>query len=98
MKLHLVDGTYELYRAHYAPRPGHYSPSGSDAKATVGIVESLLSLLSDPKEALFLTLFREYSRALQSANAFDFDDLIAQTVYLFRAFPAVAALYRRRSA
>jgi len=52
MKLHLVDGTYELYRTHYAPRPGHYSPSGSDAKATVGIVESLLSLLSDPKEAV----------------------------------------------
>jgi DNA helicase-2/ATP-dependent DNA helicase PcrA len=52
--------------------------------------------LSDPKEALFLTIFREYSRALQSANAFDFDDLIAQTVYLFRAFPHVAEPYRRR--
>ncbi len=23
MRLHLVDGTYELYRAHFAPRPGH---------------------------------------------------------------------------
>ena len=30
--------------------------------------------------------------ALQPANAFDFDDLIAQTVYLFRAFPQVAEL------
>ena len=52
MRLHLVDGTYELYRAHFAPRPGHREPSGKDAKATVGIVESLLSLLHDPDEAV----------------------------------------------
>ena len=52
MRLHLVDGTYELYRAHYAPRPGHGEPSGKDAKATVGIVESLLALLHDADEAV----------------------------------------------
>ena len=52
MRLHLVDGTYELYRAHYAPRPDHREPSGKDAKATVGIVESLLSLLHDADEAV----------------------------------------------
>ncbi|MFD1721088.1 ATP-dependent helicase [Amnibacterium endophyticum] len=52
--------------------------------------------LADPKEAMFLTIFREYTRTLQAANAFDFDDLIAQTVYLFRAFPHVAEPYRRR--
>jgi 5'-3' exonuclease len=50
--LHLIDGTYELYRAHYAPRPEHRAPSGKDAKATVGIVESLLSLLHDSDEAV----------------------------------------------
>ena len=52
MRLHLVDGTYELFRAHYAPRPDHRSPSGTDAKATVGIVESLLALLHNPEEAV----------------------------------------------
>ena len=52
MRLHLVDGTFELYRAHYAPRPGHRAPSGNDAKATVGIVESMLALLHDPAEAV----------------------------------------------
>lgn len=52
MRLHLIDGTYELYRAHFAPRPGHLAPSGNDAKATVGIVESLLSLLNDAQEAV----------------------------------------------
>ena len=52
VRLHLIDGTYELYRAHYAPRPEHREPSGTDAKATVGIVESLLTLLHDPQEAV----------------------------------------------
>jgi 5'-3' exonuclease len=52
VRLHLIDGTYELYRAHFAPRPGHLAPSGNDAKATVGIVESLLSLLNDAQEAV----------------------------------------------
>lgn len=52
MRLHLIDGTYELYRAHFAPRPGHQTPAGNDAKATVGIVESILSLLNDRQEAV----------------------------------------------
>jgi 5'-3' exonuclease len=52
VRLHLVDGTYELYRAHFAPRPGHSAPSGWDAKATVGVVESILALLHDPVEAV----------------------------------------------
>ena len=51
---------------------------------------------NDPNEAGFVEIFRRYSASLAKANAFDFDDLIAQTVYLFRAFPSVAALYRRR--
>jgi 5'-3' exonuclease len=50
MRLHLVDGTYELFRAHYSPRPGHTSPTGQDLKATVGVVSSLLYLLHDASE------------------------------------------------
>ncbi|HEY0373228.1 MAG TPA: UvrD-helicase domain-containing protein, partial [Amnibacterium sp.] len=52
--------------------------------------------LADPQEATFLEIFRQYTRTLTAANAFDFDDLIAQTVYLFRAFPHIAELYQRR--
>lgn len=51
---------------------------------------------NDPTEVMFLEVFRRYTAELARANAFDFDDLIAQTVYLFRAFPQVAALYQRR--
>jgi 5'-3' exonuclease len=52
MRLHLIDGTYELYRAHFSPRPGHRDPAGADAKATVGIVESILALIHDADEAV----------------------------------------------
>jgi DNA helicase-2/ATP-dependent DNA helicase PcrA len=51
---------------------------------------------ADPAEAMFVEIFRQYTRSLAAANAFDFDDLIGQTVFLFRAFPKVAALYQRR--
>ncbi|WEK62372.1 MAG: 3'-5' exonuclease [Candidatus Microbacterium colombiense] len=51
---------------------------------------------SDPAERIFVELFADYQRQLRKANAFDFDDLIGQTVYLFRAFPQVADTYRRR--
>ena len=52
--------------------------------------------MSDPAERVFVELFADYQRQLQKANAFDFDDLIGQTVYLFRAFPKIADTYRRR--
>lgn len=50
MRLHLVDGTYELFRAHFSPRPGHVDASGRDRKATTGLVSSLLALLGDTQE------------------------------------------------
>jgi 5'-3' exonuclease len=50
MRLHLVDGTYELFRAHFSRRPPHRAPDGTALKATVGLVSSLLALLSDPTE------------------------------------------------
>ncbi|KRB38649.1 ATP-dependent helicase [Microbacterium sp. Root180] len=52
--------------------------------------------MADPAERVFVELFAAYQRELQRANAFDFDDLIGQTVFLFRAFPKVADVYRRR--
>jgi len=52
--------------------------------------------MNDPAEKKFLEVFRRYTHGLSDANAFDFDDLIGQTVYLFRAFPHIAATYQRR--
>lgn len=50
MRVHLVDGTFELFRAHYSKRPPHNSPQGKDLKATLGVVQSLINLLQDAAE------------------------------------------------
>ncbi|MDX1509731.1 MAG: 5'-3' exonuclease H3TH domain-containing protein [Nitriliruptorales bacterium] len=52
VRLHLVDGTYELFRAHFGRQPDRRSPSGRDVKATHGIMSSLLALLDDRAESV----------------------------------------------
>ena len=52
MRLHLIDGTFELFRAHFTKRPGHRTPEGIEAKAVVGLASSLAALLHDPTEAV----------------------------------------------
>lgn len=51
---------------------------------------------NDPFERTVAEVYAGYTRRLRQANAMDFDDLIAQTVFIFRAFPGVADYYRRR--
>ncbi|MEO7093027.1 MAG: flap endonuclease, partial [Polyangiales bacterium] len=51
-RLHLVDGTFELFRAHFAKRPDHVDPQGRDRKATLGVAQSLLWLLEEAEEAV----------------------------------------------
>ncbi len=46
MNVHLVDGTYELFRHHFAV-PTHLDPDGIDVAATRGVVGSLLMMLED---------------------------------------------------
>jgi len=48
MKIHLVDGTYELFRAHFGAPPKK-SSSGQEVGATFGLVRSMMLLLSDPE-------------------------------------------------
>ena len=45
MRLHLVDATYELFRAHYAPRPAVLGVDGMPMSGVSGLVEQLLTLL-----------------------------------------------------
>jgi 5'-3' exonuclease len=46
MHIHLVDGTYELFRAYFGA-PAALSPDGAEVGATRGILRSLLSLLRE---------------------------------------------------
>jgi len=48
VRLHLLDGTYELFRAHYGRRDTVVGSDGSDLRATLGIIDSTLALLREP--------------------------------------------------
>jgi 5'-3' exonuclease len=47
MKVHVLDATYELFRAHFG-RPPRHAPDGRLVSATIGLVETTLSLLREP--------------------------------------------------
>lgn len=47
MNIHLVDGTYELFRSFYGPPP-RKAPDGREVGATIGLMRSMLVLLADP--------------------------------------------------
>ncbi|MCL4268155.1 MAG: hypothetical protein KJZ72_01355 [Anaerolineales bacterium] len=47
MKVHLIDGTYELFRNHFGAPPKK-APDGQEVGATLGLLRSLLMLLASP--------------------------------------------------
>ena len=47
MQLHLVDATYELFRAHFAPRPPVLGRDGIPLSGVSGLVDQLLYLLRE---------------------------------------------------
>jgi len=47
VKLHLIDGTYELFRSYFGA-PKRLSPDGREVGATRGILGSTLALLAEP--------------------------------------------------
>jgi 5'-3' exonuclease len=47
MKLHLIDATFELFRAHFS-RPPSTGPDGRPTNAVAGLLDSTLALLREP--------------------------------------------------
>jgi len=45
MQVHLVDGTYELYRQHFGQAVRHSKPA--PFSATIGVLNSTIQLLTD---------------------------------------------------
>ena len=45
--VHLVDGTYEIFRQYYAPRPGHLDRDGIEIGATRSVVQSVFTMLQE---------------------------------------------------
>jgi len=68
----------------------------SNAKNELVDHEAAASRAGNETEKVYATAYGNYQRRLRGANAMDFDDLIMNTVHLFRAFPEVREIYRRR--
>ena len=60
--------------------------------------QAVLDLVPDGDDLarIVAEVYGEYQRRLRSANAFDFDDLIGETVAVLQSHPQVAQHYRRR--
>ena len=47
MQVHLVDGTYELFRNFYSPRGGHTNDAGEEVGAVRGVLRGTVAMLAD---------------------------------------------------
>jgi len=46
MQVHVIDGTYELFRYHFA-MPSHVTAAGQEVAATRGVIGSMLSMIAE---------------------------------------------------
>ncbi|MGO1358972.1 MAG: UvrD-helicase domain-containing protein [Brevibacterium aurantiacum] len=68
----------------------------SNLKNDLQTPDDFIPRANNPADEVLADVFKRYTSRLRLANAFDFDDLISETVHLFGAFPEVADFYRRR--
>lgn len=47
MQVHLIDGTYELFRNFYSPRGGHLNAAGEEVGAVRGVLRGTVAMLAD---------------------------------------------------
>ena len=92
--MQMVIRDLDLDPKRYPPRS--FLGQVSAAKNELIDHETYASQAANHMEQTVAEAYAEYQRRLIRADAFDFDDLIAATVSLFRLFPDLAEHYRRR--
>jgi DNA helicase-2/ATP-dependent DNA helicase PcrA len=90
----LVTRDLELDPKKYAPRA--VAAQISNLKNELIDAEGAAARATNDHEKKVAEVYRVYQARLRTANAFDFDDLIMETVALLQRLPAVAEYYRRR--
>ncbi|HET9260807.1 MAG TPA: 5'-3' exonuclease H3TH domain-containing protein [Acidimicrobiia bacterium] len=102
MRLHLLDGTYELFRAHFGRKDTVIAPDGHDIRATLGILESTLALLREPGvthlAASFDTVIESFRNTMflgyKSSAGMD-EELLRQFPYAEEALEAIGVVVWR---
>jgi 5'-3' exonuclease len=102
VRLHLLDGTYELFRAHFGRKDTVTAPDGHDIRATLGILESTLSLLREPGvthlAASFDTViesFRNEMFPMYKSSAGMEEELLRQFPFAEQALEAIGVVVWR---
>ena len=94
MRLHLLDGTYELFRSYFGA-PKRSAPGGGEVGAVAGVIASTLSLLQDGVThigAAFDTVIRSFRNDIfpgYKTEAGVPEDLLAQFPHVERAMTAL---------
>jgi 5'-3' exonuclease len=65
MKIHLVDGTYELFRSFYGP-PGRTAPDGREVGASVYLLRNLLTLITQDEATHIAVAFDHEIRSFRN--------------------------------
>lgn len=102
MRLHLLDGTYELFRSHFGRKDTVIAPDGQVVRATLGILESTLALLREPGvthlAASFDTViesFRNEMFPMYKSSAGMEEELLRQFPYAEEALEAIGVVVWR---
>ena len=100
MKVHLVDGTYELFRSYFGAPKAIYN--GQEVGATRGIIRSLHALLREPDVThvgvAFDTVIESFRNDLFDGYKTGFglpDDLVSQFPLVERATEALGMVVWR---
>ena len=81
--------------------PKRFTPRGVQARISLWKNELVIphdaaSLVDNSIDAKYVDVYREYQKRLERAGAMDFDDLLTNTVRLFRQHPDVLRTYQER--
>ncbi len=87
MRLHLLDGTYELFRAHFGRKDTVIAPDGRDVRATLGIMESTLALLREPGVTHLAASFDTVIESFRNEMFLDYKSSAGMEPELLRQFP-----------
>ncbi|NDK88646.1 UvrD-helicase domain-containing protein [Gordonia desulfuricans] len=93
--LGMVIGDLQLDPKKFAPRGVAVSISNLKNEL-IDPDQALTDAGDEPTARTIAQIYGEYQRRLRAGNAFDFDDLIGETVALLQRHPEVAEYYRRR--
>lgn len=87
VRLHLLDGTYELFRNHHGRPDPVIARDGHDIRATLGIIQSTLALLREPGVTHLAASFDTVIESFRNEMFAGYKSSVGMPEELLRQFP-----------